>query len=80
MKLAEKCWAYDDARRGILRQRKKRQYQGAKKGARNGRIKTTRISIGVMEICCWKKRRNRPERAKARTGSKAGSGKQSRQG
>jgi hypothetical protein len=35
MESAEKCWAYADARRGILRQRKKnRQYQGAKKGAR----------------------------------------------
>ena len=79
MKLAEKCWAYADARRGILRQRKERHYQGAKKGARNGRIKM-RIGIKVMEICCWKERRNRPERVKARTGSKAGSGKRSRQG
>jgi hypothetical protein len=26
-----------------------------------------------MEICCWKERRNRPARVKARTGSKAGS-------
>ena len=34
MKLVEKCWAYFDARRGILRQRKKRQYQGAKQEAR----------------------------------------------
>ena len=40
MKLAEKCWAYADARRGILRQRKKsRQYQGAKQEARTDRLK-----------------------------------------
>jgi hypothetical protein len=64
------CWC----RRDILKQRKKRQYQGAKMGARNGRIET-RMGIKGMEICCWQERRNRPARAKARTGSKAGSGK-----
>ena len=39
MELAEKCWAYADARRGILRQRKKRQDQGAKQEARTDRLK-----------------------------------------
>jgi hypothetical protein len=73
----EVLWTYADARRGILRQRKKRQYQGAMMGAGNEWIQT-RIGIEVMEICCWKERRNRPERAKARTGSKPGSRKQSR--
>ena len=29
MESAEKCWAYADARRGILRQRKERHHQGA---------------------------------------------------
>ena len=47
----EVLWTYADARREILRQRKKRQYQGAKMRARNGRIET-RIGIEVMEICC----------------------------
>jgi hypothetical protein len=42
---------YADARRDILRKRKKRQYQGAKQEARNGRIET-RIGIEGMEICC----------------------------
>jgi hypothetical protein len=40
MKLVEKCWTYFDARRGILRQRKKsRQYQGAKQEARTDGLK-----------------------------------------
>jgi hypothetical protein len=47
----EVLWTYADATRGIVRQSKKRQYQGAKMGARNGRIET-RIGIEVMEICC----------------------------
>ena len=40
MESAEKCWAYADARRGIVRQRKKsRQYQGAKQEARTDGLK-----------------------------------------
>ena len=38
-KSAEKCWTYADARRGILRQRKKRQHQGAKQEARTDGLK-----------------------------------------
>jgi hypothetical protein len=36
---AAKCWTYADATRGILRQRKKRQYQGAKQEARTDGLK-----------------------------------------
>ena len=40
IELTEKCWAYADARRGILRQKKKsRQYQGAKQEARTDGLK-----------------------------------------
>ena len=67
MRLAEKCWRYAGARRrGIVRQRKKRQHQEGKQEARTG-----------MEICCWKER-NRAERARATTVSTDNSEKQSR--
>jgi hypothetical protein len=35
----EVLWTYADATRGILRQRKKRQYQGAKQEARTDGLK-----------------------------------------
>ena len=76
MKLAEKCWAYADARRGILRQEEKQAVSGSKAGSENGWIET-RVGIEGMEIFYWKEW-NRPERRKARTGSKTGSRKQSR--
>ena len=75
----EVLWTYADARRGILRQRKKRHHQGAKQEARNGRIET-RVGIEGMEICCWKERRNRQgerrqqQRANQEVGSKADRG------
>jgi hypothetical protein len=56
MKLAEKCWTYADARRGILRQRKKKQHQGAMKEARTGGLKrdsatkSWRYSVGKRGI------------------------------
>jgi hypothetical protein len=58
---------------------KKQAVSGSNAGSGNGRIET-RVGIEVMDICCWKERRSRPVRAKARTGSKAGSGMQSRPG
>jgi hypothetical protein len=67
-KAAEKCRTYADARRrGILRQRKKRQHQERKQEARTD-----------MEICCWKER-NWAEKARATTGSTGNREKQSRQ-
>ena len=56
MKSAEKCWAYADARRGIHRQRKERQHQGAKQEARTDGLKrdsakkSWRYYVGQREI------------------------------
>jgi hypothetical protein len=69
-------WTYADATRDYLG-RGKGSSSGSKAGSENGRIEMI-IGIEVMEIFCWKER-NRPERAKARSGSnKAGSRKLSK--